>query len=308
MTLPDLDSLRLLEAVARTGSIGTAAREAGVSQQAASQRLRTMEAEMRLPLLQRGPSGSTLTPAGRLVVEWSTTLLARADEMEAAVQTLRDRRSGELHVYASMTTAEHLVPRWLVRLRREGAVNASLVAANTGAVLAAVRRGEADVGFTEGSGDLVGLGRQVVGNDRLTLVVAPDDPWVGRRAVSAAAVGGRRLTSREPGSGTRQVAEDAFRAAGHALAAPEVELTTNAAVLATVRAGGAPALVSDLALAGASDLVALPVRGVDLTRQFHAVWLGGNRPPAGPVRDLLALAGRVSPLRARSAPPAAAGR
>lgn len=308
MTLPDLGSLRLLEAVARTGSIGTAAREAGVSQQAASQRLRTMEAEMRLPLLQRGPSGSTLTPAGRLVVEWSTTLLARADEMEAAVQTLRDRRSGELHVYASMTTAEHLVPRWLVRLRRDGAVNASLVAANTGAVLAAVRRGEADVGFTEGSGDLVGLGRQVVGNDRLTLVVAPDDPWAGRRAVSAAAVGGRRLTSREPGSGTRQVAEDAFRAAGHALAAPEVELTTNAAVLATVRAGGAPALISDLALAGASDLVVLPVRGVDLTRHFHAVWLGGNRPPAGPVRDLLAVAGRVPPLRTRPAPPAAATR
>ena len=43
--LPELDSLRLLVAVARTGSIGTAAREAGVSQQAASQRLRTAEAE-----------------------------------------------------------------------------------------------------------------------------------------------------------------------------------------------------------------------------------------------------------------------
>lgn len=291
--LPDLDGLRLLVAVARTGSIGTAAREAGVSQQAASQRLRTVESELGLPLLQRGPSGSTLTPPGRLVVEWSVTLLARADEMEAAVQTLREGRSGELHVYASMTTAEHLVPRWLVQLRRESSVDASLVATNTGGVLDAVRRGEADLGFTEGSGDLTGLARRVVGSDRLALVASPEDSWASRRSpLTAAVISARRLTSREAGSGTRQVAEHAFRAAGHPLSAPDVELTTNAAVLAAVRAGGPPALLSGLTTPAAPDLVVLPVRGVDLTRDFTAVWLGGTRPPSGPVRDLLAIAAR----------------
>lgn len=291
--LPELDSLRLLVAVARTGSIGTAAREAGVSQQAASQRLRTAEAELGLPLLQRGPSGSTLTPSGRLVVEWSVRLLARADEMESAVQTLRERRSDELHVYASMTTAEHLVPRWLVQLRKERSVAASLVATNTVSVLDAVRRGEADLGFTEGSGDLTGLARRVVGSDRLTLVASPEDPWASRRTpLTATVISARRLTSREAGSGTRQVAEDAFRAAGHPLSTPEVELTTNAAVLATVRAGGPPALLSGLTTTAVPDLVVLPVRGVDLTRDFTAVWLGGTRPPSGPVRDLLAIAAR----------------
>nr|WP_202388198.1 LysR family transcriptional regulator [Nocardioides flavescens] len=293
--MPELDALRLLVAVARTGSIGAAAKEAGVSQQAASQRLRTIEAETGLPLLQRGPTGTTLTPSGRLVVEWSVGLLARADEMEAAVQTLRERRSDELHVFASMTTAEHVVPRWLVRLRRERAVSATMVATNTTGVLDAVRRGEADLGFTEGSGDLTGLTSRVVGGDQLVLVASTEDPWAERRSPLTAAVVSRRpLTSREPGSGTRQVAEDAFRAAGHPLAPPEVELTTNAAVLGAVRAGGAPALLSALTLPGTDDLVVLPVRGVDLGRDFTAVWLGGTRPPAGPVRDLLAIAVRAS--------------
>lgn len=290
--LPDLDALRLLVGVARTGSIGSAAREAGISQQAASQRLRTVEAELGLPLLQRAPTGTTLTPTGRVVVGWSESLLARAEEVEAALQTLRSERSAALRVHASMTTAEHVVPRWLVRLRRERAVTATMVAANTGAVLDAVRRGEADLGVTEGSGDLRGLARRVVGGDRLVLVAAPDDAWATRSgALTAAVVSRRPLTAREPGSGTRQVAEDAFRAAGHALAEPEVELTTNAAVLAAVRAGSPPALVSDLTVTGAEDLVVLPVRGVALARDFTAVWLGGSRPPAGPVRDLLALAG-----------------
>ena len=40
VALPDLPSLRLLADVARLGSIGAAGREAGISQQSASERLR----------------------------------------------------------------------------------------------------------------------------------------------------------------------------------------------------------------------------------------------------------------------------
>lgn len=293
--LPDLDSLQLLVSVAHHGSIGGAARAHGITQQSASERLRTLESEIGLAVLQRSPTGSSLTPSGRLLVEWSTALLARADEVAASLRTLREDRSRDLHVHASMTTAEHLVPRWLVRLRQEIAVAATMIASNTTAVLEAVRSGEADVGIIEGPGDLTGLASRVVGGDSLRLVAHPDDPWARRRTpLSASTISARALTSREPGSGTRQVAEDAFRAAGHPLAPPEAELTTNAAVLATVRAGGPPALVSDLTLTGVEDLAIVATTGVDLTRSFRAVWAGSSRPPAGPLRDLLAIAARAS--------------
>jgi molybdate transport repressor ModE-like protein len=294
--LPELDSLRLLVEVAERGSIGAAARARGISQQAASERLRSTEGEIGLSLLTRSPSGSRLTTQGRLVVEWSTALLAHADQMEASLRTLRSDRSRELHVHASMTTAEHLVPRWLVQLRLERSVNASLVASNTAAVIASVRSGDADLGFIEGPGDLTGLAHQDAGGDSLRLVASPDDPWVHRSsALSLVTISRRPLTSREQGSGTRRVAEDAFRRAGYPLAAPEVELTTNAAVLAAVRAGGAPALLSDLTLRPVDDLVVLDVPGLNLTRTFTAIWSGGQRPPAGPIRDLLAISRRSHP-------------
>lgn len=294
--LPDIAALRLLADVARLGSIGAAGRESGISQQSASERLRSMEAQTGLALVQRATSGSTLTSAGRLLVEWSAVLLEQAADVEAALRTLREDRSRELHVHASMTVAEHVLPRWLVRLRHESTVAATLRATNTEAVLAAVRSGEADLGFIEGPDDLGGLASRVVGHDELALVAAPDDPWVQRRTpLTAAAVAARALTSREPGSGTRSVWEQAIVSAGSTPAPPEAALSTTAAVLTSVAAGGPPAFVSRRAARrdlDAGALVELPVRGLDLNRAFTAVWLGGPRPPAGPVRDLLAIAAR----------------
>jgi hypothetical protein len=37
-------------------------------------------------------------------------------------------------------------------------------------------------------------------------------------------------------------------------------------------------------------LVQVPTEGVGLDRTLRAVWIGGPQPPAGPVRDLVAIA------------------
>jgi molybdate transport repressor ModE-like protein len=292
--LPDLAALRLLTDIARLGSIGAAGRASGISQQSASERLRAMETQTGLVLVQRAQRGSELTAAGKLLVEWSADLLTRADEIEHALETLRHTRSQEVRVHASMTTAEYLLPRWLVRLRQVRQVAVSLRAVNSEEVVAAVRRGAADLGFVEGPVGVDGLSTAVVGIDELVLVAAPDDAWARRRAaLSATELAGRALTCREHGSGTRAVVESAMERAGMRLADPQVELATNAAILAAVRVGGSPAFVSRRAAAADLDrgaLVAVPTGGLDLSREFRAVWVGRSRPPAGPVRDLLAIA------------------
>ena len=300
MTLPDLAALRLLADVGRLGSIGAAGRAAGISQQSASERLRAMEAQTGLVLVQRSTRGARLTAEGRLLVEWSTELLRLADQVETALGTLRSEHARQLRVWASMTTAEYLLPAWLVALRRQpgsaGEVSVSLQASNSHQVVAAVRDGRADLGFIEGPEDTSGLAGSVVGRDELVLVAAPDDPWALRRSpLPVHALAARSLTSREPGSGTRAVVERALARAGGAGVRPEAELATNAAVLAAVRAGGAPALLSlraverDLATGA---LVRVRVRDLDLRREFTALWVGSSTPPPGPVRDLLALARR----------------
>ena len=301
--LPDLDSLALLLALARGGSIGAAAREVGVSQQSASERLATTERQVGVPLLHRSARGTTLTAAGSLLVEWAGRLLQVAEEVDASITALRSTRDRALRVVASMTVAEHLLPRWLVAFRQQqeaaaqGSTSVSLRAANSTDVLRAVTAGEADLGFVEGAERPTGVSSTVVGRDDLVLVVSSADRLASRRTpLTPMQVAGLSLTSRERGSGTREVVEQALAAHGLTMAAPAVEVTTSAAVRETVRAGGAPAFLSGHAVEAdlkAGSLTRLRTTGLDVGRALRAVWVGGTEPPAGPVRDLLAVAMRT---------------
>lgn len=298
--VPDLDALRLLVGVAQTGSIGGAARAAGTTQQSASERLRAVEAQVGLPLVERGARGSRLTQAGVVVTEWAVRLLDLADEIDLAIEGLREDRGRELTVWASMTVTESLLPRWLVLLRQrqeaEGLrpTTVSLRATNSRAVVDAVRDGTADLGFVEGADAPAGVQSRTLLEDELLLVAAAGSPLARRRSpLSAEEVAGLALTGREPGSGTRQVVEAALATHGLAPTPPLVELTTATAVREAVLAGSPAAFLSrrvvDRELAS-GHLVRVRVRGLDVRRVFRAVWLGPPEPPSGPVRELVGLA------------------
>ena len=62
--MPDLASFEVLLAIAKTGSLGAAAREVGLTQQAVSARLASMEAQTGVQLAVRTARGSQLTPGG----------------------------------------------------------------------------------------------------------------------------------------------------------------------------------------------------------------------------------------------------
>src|SRR5690242_11796810 len=113
----DLGALRALREVGRHGSIAAAAAVLGVSQQALSARMRTLERSMDIPLLARTPTGSHLTEQGQLVIGWAEEVLDAADRLDAGVRSIRSGVSHRLAIAASQTVAEHLVPHWLVELR-----------------------------------------------------------------------------------------------------------------------------------------------------------------------------------------------
>ena len=181
----DLTGFDLLLSVARTGSIGRAAAEHGVSQPAASARMRLLEGQLGLALIERSPRGSKLTPAGALVAGWAQAAVDAAASLDAGVVALRRERDSRLRIAASMTVAEYLLAAWLTALRSvdPGAVVA-LSAVNSADVAHAVLAGAAEIGFVEGPGIPDGLHAEPVGRDTLTLVVAPAHPWARRRAAS----------------------------------------------------------------------------------------------------------------------------
>ncbi|MBO4258188.1 LysR family transcriptional regulator, partial [Streptomyces griseorubiginosus] len=176
--VPDLGALELLLAVARLGSLGGAAREMGITQPAASSRIRSMERQLGVALVDRSPRGSRLTDAGALVTDWARRIVEAAEAFDAGAQALRDRRDSRLRVAASMTIAEYLLPGWLLALRAERPDTAvSLLAGNSAAVAERLLAGEADLGFVEGVSVPAGLDSAVIAHDRLIVVTAPGHAW-----------------------------------------------------------------------------------------------------------------------------------
>ncbi|MDT4933420.1 MAG: hypothetical protein QOK11_1312 [Pseudonocardiales bacterium] len=298
--VPELSALEVLLAVAHAGSLNAAAAEVGVSQQAISSRIRSLEAQTGVVVLRRGARGSQLTSDGVVVAEWAARLLEVAAEFDAGLASLRQDRRARLRVSASLTIAEQLLPGWLVAFqmleqRHTGhPTDIELTAANSETVIAHVRAGGADIGFIEGPRLSSMLRSRVVGHDQLVVVVAAGHPWARRRnPVTPSELAATPLVTREHGSGTREALTTALRGSlGPAIqqAEPVLSLSTTAAVRAAVVAGAGPAVLSELAVRDDLErrrLVAVQVDGLDLRRALRAVWQGTRQPPAGAARDLI---------------------
>ncbi|OBG78117.1 MULTISPECIES: LysR family transcriptional regulator [unclassified Mycobacterium] len=299
--MPDIASLEAFLAIAETGSLGRAARELGLTQQAVSRRLAAMEAQVGVTLAVRTTRGSQLTPAGLIVADWAARLLEVAKEIDAGMDSLRKEGRERLRVAASQTTSEQLMPHWLLSLQAEATRRSVsvprviLTATNSEHVIAAVRDGSADLGFIESPGTPQGLGCCVVAEDELVIVVPPGHKWARRsRPVTARELAQTPLVAREPHSGIRDSLTAALRVAlddDMQQASPVLELTSAAAMRAAVLAGAGPAAMSQLAVAddlAVGRLRAITIPGLDLRRNFRAIWVGGRTPPAGAIRDFLA--------------------
>lgn len=280
--LPDLIGLTLLTRVDAAGSIGSAAAQFEISQPAASQRLRTLERSLGVRLLERHATGSRLTSAGTLIVEWASPLLAAAAQFHASATTLTGEGSPIVRVAASLTMADYLLPRWLLSLRRLAPdASVALQPGNSEAVVRAVTGGEADLGFVEGPEAPGGVRSRAIADDVLVVVVGTGHPWAGRQtAVEAAELAQAPLVLREESSGTRRVLDHAL--AEHGLASnPLLVLGSTTAIKQAVRAGTHATVLSRLAVAeelASGILVAVPTQGIDLRRKLRAIW----RPAAVP--------------------------
>ena len=292
-TVHDLGALRALREVGRRESIAAAAPVLGVSQQALSARMRTLERVMGIPLLARSSTGSHLTEQGRLIVGWAEDVLDAADRLEAGLRSIRSGVSHRLSIAASQTIAEHLVPHWLVELRGieqagpdlasteqapdETPTVVELTVANSTGVIELVRDVKVRLGFIETPHLPTDLVTVHLRDDEMLVVTAPGHPWARRRGpLSLAEVAATPLVMREAGSGTRDTLTDHLAAQRPPLTARiAMELGTSAAVRSAIAAGVGPGVLSRLAVRDdlvLGRLVAIEVAGPPLTRQLTAVW------------------------------------
>jgi DNA-binding transcriptional LysR family regulator len=246
-----LEQLRVFVAVAERQHVTRAAEALNIAQSAVSASIAALEGRHGAKLFNRVGRRIELTEAGALFLAEARAVLARAESAELVLSELGELKRGVLSVYASQTIAGYWLPRHLVAFRRSyPGVAIRLSIGNTSQAAAAVRSGEADLGFVEGEVDGPALISEPVARDQLVIVVGGDHPWSEGKGLSKEDLFDVEWVLREPGSGTRSGFEHALEGLGLSIHNLRVtlELPSNEAVRAAVEAGmGATATSASVA-------------------------------------------------------------
>ncbi len=109
--------LRVLRAVAATGSFSAAARELGCTQPAVSQQMKALEQSTGTPLLIRTGREMRLTEAGEALVRHAAGILAGLTAAEEEVAALAGLRAGRVRLVSFPSGSSTLVPTALAGMR-----------------------------------------------------------------------------------------------------------------------------------------------------------------------------------------------
>lgn len=189
----ELRHLAALEAVAREGTFGRAARSLGYTQSAVSQQIQTLERIVGERLVERpgGPRAVSLTEAGELLLRHAESIIARLHAAQADMAALAQGQTGALRVGTFQSVGAKVLPEVMRRfLGAWPRVDLDLTESPVDDdLLRLVERGELELAFTmlpslEGPFETVELLR-----DPYVLVVPAGSELGGRTRAGLADLG-----------------------------------------------------------------------------------------------------------------------
>jgi len=141
-----LTHLKVLEAVARHGSVTEAAKELHYSQPSVSHHLGRLEADTGAKLIQRVGRGIRLTPEGELLAQRATEILGRLDAAAVELAARVGLSSGRVRLAGFQTVLSTLVPQAAAELSRSHpGIELNLVDAHPAVGLDMLRSGHVDI-------------------------------------------------------------------------------------------------------------------------------------------------------------------
>lgn len=168
----DLTDLRLLAAIAESGSLSRAAAAFPLALSAASNRLRHLEQRYGLALFTREANGMVPTPAGRIALDHVRRVLAEAQQLQQALEGLAGRGRITVRLAANTAANSSFLPAALGPFLNDyPEVDLQVEERASQDILRAVQRGDIDIGILDGNLPLKDVLSLPFRNDRLVLFV-----------------------------------------------------------------------------------------------------------------------------------------
>ena len=183
----DLLTLRVVIAVAESGSISAGSDRMQLAVAAASARISALEAALGIRIFERSPRGVELTSAGRLLVQRGRELLRDADQLATDLRDWGLGLAGHVRMLANASALLEVLPARLEAFTRtHPRLHVEVEERMSPEIANAVLEGSADVGVVDVLTPSPGLEFVPFFRDSLALVVPREHPLAGAPALRLA--------------------------------------------------------------------------------------------------------------------------
>jgi len=181
----DLTDLRLFLAIVDAGSITHGAADVGLSLPAASERLRDMEANGGVQLLERGRRGVSPTPAGEALAHHARLIQRQLAQMRGELGEHASGLRATIRLLANTAAiAEYLPPRLAEWMAAHPRTDIDLKERQSIEIARAVSAGLAEIGILSSAVDTAGLILKPFAIDRLVVVMSRDHGLAAAKQVA----------------------------------------------------------------------------------------------------------------------------
>ena len=273
--MPNL-TIKQLRAVARIAELGTvtaAAERLNLSPSAVSITLKQVEDELGIKLFERTEQGFKPTDAGREVVLAETQISAILSQLTEATGSLRDGQSGQV-TFGVVSTAKYFAPFLLQAFGKlYPKITVNLKVGNREEILSKLADFTLDMALIGRPPQELDVEQEEVGAHPHVVIADPSHPLARKRKVAASRLSDQVFLVREPGSGTRALAERILTEIG-AVPMPGMEISSNETIKQAVMAGLGISFLSYHTVAHEIEtgrLAILRVEGTPVIRKWHVV-------------------------------------
>jgi len=274
--------LKVFQTVALRLSFTQAARELFITQPAVTRHINELEKNIGRPLFNRHGNNISLTTEGELMLTFANKIIAGYERLDEELNRMQDTVSGQLHIGASTTVAQYILPKILAQFKMAyPQIQISLLNDNTSNIETLVQEKKIDIGIIEGNAQNPLLHYEPFVKDEIVLTTRTGNNKVKSGEIKTFDIPALPLVVREAGSGTRDVIDKALERSGIQRNQLQIELAL----------GGPESLKNYLLHSNAFAFLSIhaileemrqhklriiEVKDLDITRHFHFVSLHGQ--------------------------------
>jgi LysR family cyn operon transcriptional activator len=256
----EIHQLRYLRAVVELGSVTAAGEAEHVSQPSISKQIRLLERELDVPLFHRVGRRVVPTAAALELVDCARRVLDDLAATAAALSSPASAVGGRLHICATETVANYLLPAALVRLTRQmplARIRVEML--GTDDALTRILSDEFDFAIVPLPVADTRLEVRELLSEEVLVAMSPGHPFAAMKSVPLRSLLEEvSLVLSMPGHGLRAQVDEAAHALGVEITG-RVELRSQHAQLAMVAGKGGIALAPAMSVIGRDDVVSRPL-------------------------------------------------